>query len=112
MVMLMITVTENAAKRIAQLRSEDGAKEQAMLRVKVKKGGCSGFSYKMDFDEQVANGDKVFEYFNEKIIVDGESLLYLVGLSLDYSGGLNGKGFVFNNPNATKTCGCGTSFGV
>ena len=83
-----------------------------MLRVKVKKGGCSGFSYKMDFDEQVANGDKVFEYFNEKIIVDGESLLYLVGLSLDYSGGLNGKGFVFNNPNATKTCGCGTSFGV
>lgn len=108
----MITLTENAAKKIANLKTEDGAKGEAMLRVKVKRGGCSGFSYKMEFDTQVSEHDKVFENFGEKVIVDGQSLLYLIGMQLDYEGGLNGKGFIFSNPNASKTCGCGSSFGV
>lgn len=108
----MITMTETAAKRISQLKSEEGIKVGSMLRVKVKRGGCSGFSYKMDFDNEIKGNDKVFEYFDEKVVVDGESLLYLLGLTLDYEGGLNGKGFIFSNPNATKTCGCGSSFGV
>lgn len=105
-------MTESAAKRIAQLKLEDGKESQSMLRVKVKRGGCSGFSYQMDFDSESLEGDKVFEAYNEKLVVDGQSLLYLIGLTLDYEGGLNGKGFVFSNPNATKTCGCGSSFGV
>jgi iron-sulfur cluster assembly protein len=108
----MITITEMAAKKIAALKTEDGASEQAMLRVFVKRGGCSGMSYKMDFDGQVKESDKVFESNGARIVVDAQSLLYLLGMSLDYEGGLNGKGFVFSNPNATKTCGCGSSFGV
>jgi iron-sulfur cluster assembly protein len=80
--------------------------------VKVKKGGCSGFSYKMEFDTQLADKDKAFESHGAKLVVDNESLLYLIGMTLDYEGGLNGKGFIFQNPNAAKTCGCGSSFGV
>ncbi len=108
----MIQVSESAASRITQLRAEEKAPETAMLRVYVKRGGCSGFSYKMEFDTQVKDTDKVFENFGTKVVVDSQSLLYLLGMTLDYEGGLNGKGFVFSNPNATKTCGCGSSFGV
>ncbi|MCC7405583.1 MAG: iron-sulfur cluster insertion protein ErpA [Bdellovibrionales bacterium] len=108
----MIALTETAARKISQLRQEEGASTKAVLRVSVRKGGCSGFSYDLKFDEQAKPGDKVFENFSEKVIVDSESLLYLVGMTLDYEGGLNGQGFVFANPNATKTCGCGSSFGV
>ncbi len=108
----MIKMTETAAKKIAQLRTEEGRDSHAMLRVKVKKGGCSGYSYVMDFDNEKTSSDRVFENFNEKIVIDSQSLLYLLGLTLDYEGGLNGKGFIFSNPNATKTCGCGSSFGV
>ncbi len=108
----MIQLTESAAKKIQQLKVEDGASEEALLRVKVKKGGCSGFSYKMEFDPQTGDQDRVFESFGAKVVVDNQSLLYLLGLTLDYEGGLNGKGFVFANPNANKTCGCGSSFGV
>jgi iron-sulfur cluster assembly protein len=108
----MINLSENAAKRIDQLRSEEKAPAEAMLRVYVKRGGCSGFSYKMQFDSEVKESDKVFESYGTKVVIDGQSLLYLLGMTLDYEGGLNGKGFVFTNPNATKTCGCGTSFGV
>ena len=108
----MIQVSENAAKRITALKSEDNASSEAFLRVYVKRGGCSGFSYKMDFDTVSKDGDKVFESNGEKVVVDGQSLLYLIGMTLDYEGGLNGKGFIFSNPNASKTCGCGSSFGV
>jgi len=108
----MISMTETATKKIAQLRAEERAKPEAMLRVLVKKGGCSGFSYELKFDSEAQGGDKVFENHSEKVVVDSQSLLYLVGLTLDYKGGLNGQGFIFSNPNATKTCGCGSSFGV
>jgi len=108
----MIHVSENAAKRIHALKSEDGATPDSFLRVFVKRGGCSGFSYKMEFDSQIKENDKIFEGNGAKVVVDGQSLLYLIGMVLDYEGGLNGKGFIFSNPNATKTCGCGSSFGV
>lgn len=108
----MIQLTEFAANKIKTLRSEEGKTSDHFLRVEVKKGGCSGLSYKMDFDSQVRAGDKSFEYFGEKLVVDSQSFMYLIGMTLDYSGGLNGKGFVFNNPNASKNCGCGSSFNV
>lgn len=108
----MIQVSDNAAKRIQALKAEDNATAESFLRVFVKRGGCSGFSYKMEFDTQLKDNDKVFEGAGAKVVVDGASLLYLIGMTLDYEGGLNGKGFIFSNPNATKTCGCGSSFGV
>lgn len=108
----MIQVSETAAKKITALKVEDGAANDSFLRVFVKRGGCSGFSYKMEFDTTMKDGDKVFEANGAKVVVDGQSLLYLIGMTLDYEGGLNGKGFIFSNPNATKTCGCGSSFGV
>ncbi len=82
------------------------------VRVGVKSGGCSGLSYELDFDNKVSEADKVFEDNDVRIIVDKKSFLYLVGTTLEYSGGLNGKGFVFNNPNAQRTCGCGESFSL
>ena len=82
------------------------------VRVGVKSGGCSGLSYDLNFDKNQEENDKVFEDNGVKIIVDKKSFLYLVGTTLEYSGGLNGKGFVFNNPNANRTCGCGESFSL
>ena len=82
------------------------------VRVGVKSGGCSGLSYELDFDKTIAETDKVFEDNDVKLIVDKKSFLYLIGTTLEYSGGLNGKGFVFNNPNAQRTCGCGESFSL
>jgi iron-sulfur cluster assembly protein len=108
----MIQISESASKKISALKSEEGKPSEAFLRVEVKKGGCSGLSYKMDFDTNLREGDKSFEAHGQKIVVDSQSFLYLIGMELDYSGGLNGKGFVFNNPNATKNCGCGSSFNV
>lgn len=108
----MIQVSESAAKKIQSLRAEENASADAFLRVFVKRGGCSGLSYKMEFDSALKDNDKVFESNGAKVVVDGQSLLFLIGMTLDYEGGLNGKGFIFSNPNATKTCGCGTSFGV
>lgn len=108
----MIQITETAAKKIQNLKLEENQPENSFLRVEVKKGGCSGLSYKMNFDSSVKPDDKTFESFGAKVVVDKESFLYLVGMVMDYSGGLNGKGFVFNNPNATKSCGCGSSFNV
>ena len=108
----MIKMTEQAAKKISSLKAEEGKPTDAFLRVEVKKGGCSGLSYKMNFDTQLNNGDKSFEAYGQKIVVDQQSILYILGMELDFSGGLNGKGFVFNNPNATKNCGCGSSFNV
>jgi iron-sulfur cluster assembly protein len=108
----MIQVTESAAKKIRSLKEEEGRDQSYFLRVSVKKGGCSGLSYHMSFDCQIKLGDQQFEGFGEKVVVDRDSFMYLVGMTLDYSGGLNGKGFVFENPNATKACSCGSSFNV
>ncbi|MAE72784.1 MAG: iron-sulfur cluster assembly accessory protein [Bdellovibrionaceae bacterium] len=108
----MIQLTESAAKKLASLKSEEGRADSDLLRVEVKRGGCSGFSYKMDFTSEQKDGDKVFETHGQKLVVDAQSLLYLLGMNLDYEGGLNGKGFVFQNPNASKSCGCGASFAV
>lgn len=108
----MIQISESAAKKLKNLRDEEGKDASYFLRVEVKKGGCSGLSYKMEFDNTARAGDKTFEMNGEKLVVDGQSFLYLIGMTLDFSGGLNGKGFVFNNPNATKSCGCGASFNV
>lgn len=108
----MITVTEQAKNKLSHLREEEGMKQDAFLRVSVKGGGCSGLMYDMGFDTQMVEGDQIFEDNDVKIVVDMKSFLYVHGTVLEYSGGLNGKGFVFNNPNATRTCGCGESFAV
>ena len=108
----MIQVSEKAAKQIQNIINDEGHTEGTGLRVKVKRGGCSGFSYKLDFDNEVQEKDKIFESNGVRVIIDSQSLLYLVGMTLDFEGGLNGAGFVFSNPNATKTCGCGSSFAV
>lgn len=108
----MIQITESAAKKIQSLKSEENQPDSALLRVEVKKGGCSGLSYKMNFVLDTSNEDKIFENHGTKVVVDKTSFLYLLGMTLDYSGGLNGKGFIFNNPNAAKNCGCGSSFNV
>jgi iron-sulfur cluster assembly protein len=109
----MIQVTESAVQQINHLKQADkNLPAEALLRVKVVTGGCSGMSYKLDFDQAVTADDKIVEHNGVKLVVDKKSYLYLVGMNLDYQGGLNGQGFVFNNPNATRTCGCGSSFGV
>lgn len=108
----MIQISEKAAKRIQYLKEEEGKPNDAFLRVEVKKGGCSGLSYKMNFDQEINPTDQVFDQHGQKVVIDNNSFLFIAGLTLDYSGGLNGKGFIFSNPNATKTCGCGTSFNV
>ncbi|OQW46898.1 MAG: heme biosynthesis protein HemY [Proteobacteria bacterium SG_bin7] len=108
----MIQLTETAAKRIEQVKKDENADANSFLRVNVKKGGCSGMSYEMKFDNALTENDKVFETHSQKIVVDKQSYLYLIGMTLDFQGGLNGQGFVFSNPNATKTCGCGSSFNV
>jgi len=107
----MIKVSENAKNKAIQLMAEDG-KPNAFIRVGVKGGGCSGLMYDLTFDTDMKETDKVFEDNDVRIIVDKKSFLYLVGTTLEYSGGLNGKGFVFNNPNAQRTCGCGESFSL
>lgn len=107
----MISVTEKAAKEITRIKENDTAAKESVLRVQVIGGGCSGMSYKLGFDNQPINEtDKIFEYGNVKLVVDAKSYLYLAGTELDFTDGLNGTGFVFNNPNAKRTCGCGSSF--
>lgn len=109
----MIKVSEKAKKKVVELMQEDGFNPQTdFIRVGVKSGGCSGLSYDLKFDNQTKEEDKIFEDNGVKIIVDKKSFLYLVGTTLEYSGGLNGSGFVFNNPNANRTCGCGESFSL
>jgi len=109
----MIQVSETAKQKVINLMTEEGFDaEKDYVRVGVKSGGCSGLSYELNFDNKKDDADKVFEDNNVRIIVDKKSFLYLVGTVLEYSGGLNGKGFVFNNPNAQRTCGCGESFSL
>jgi iron-sulfur cluster assembly protein len=109
----MIKVSDTARKKVVELMTDDGFNATTdFVRVGVQSGGCSGLSYDLTFDNKKEDSDKVFEENNVKIIVDKKSFLYLVGTTLEYSGGLNGKGFVFNNPNANRTCGCGESFSL
>ncbi|MBE2280656.1 MAG: iron-sulfur cluster insertion protein ErpA [Ignavibacteriaceae bacterium] len=107
-----ITITEKAAKQITKVKAENEIPDNFGLRVGVKGGGCSGFTYTLGFDENPKDADTVIEQFGVKLFVDAKSYFYLMGTELDFSDGLNGKGFVFSNPNASKTCGCGQSFGV
>ena len=108
----MISVTEKAKDKILELKEKEGHVNNHSIRVSVKGGGCSGLMYDLDFDDSSRPGDQVFEDKGIKILVDKKSLLYLLGTTLDFTDGLNGKGFQFVNPNATRTCGCGESFSV
>jgi iron-sulfur cluster assembly protein len=109
----MISISTLAAKQIMRLQSEgESPTEGQFLRIKVVQGGCSGMSYKLDFANEHDENDRLFEEHGTKVVVDAKSLLYIAGMTLDYEGGLNGKGFVFSNPNAAKTCGCGISFKI
>lgn len=107
----MIGATDKAIKEIKRIQSTDPAAAAGRLRVMVVGGGCSGMSYKLGFeDKEPAASDKTFAYEGVEILVDPKSYLFLQGTTLDFSDGLNGTGFVFNNPNAKRTCGCGSSF--
>ena len=109
----MIKVTPQARDQVVQMMNNDGVNTKThFVRVGVKSGGCSGLSYELNFDNNLSDTDKIFEDKDIPIVVDKKSFLYLVGTTLEYSGGLNGKGFVFNNPNANRTCGCGESFAM
>ncbi|GAB5527609.1 MAG: iron-sulfur cluster assembly accessory protein [Roseivirga sp.] len=108
----MITVTDTAKNKIVDLRNTEGKSDDHNIRVSVQGGGCSGLMYDLDFDSEVREKDEIFEDKGIKILVDRKSLLYLLGTTLDFSDGLNGKGFQFVNPNASRTCGCGESFSV
>ena len=108
----MITVSENAKQHALDLLADENSPKGTFIRIGVAGGGCSGLSYKLLFDNVVTATDKIFEDKGIKIAVDKKIFLYLIGTELDYEDGLNGKGFVFVNPNASSTCGCGESFGV
>ncbi|MCF8268211.1 MAG: iron-sulfur cluster insertion protein ErpA [Ignavibacteriales bacterium] len=107
-----LKISEKAAKQIKKIMEENNITGNFGLRIGVKGGGCSGLTYQLGFDSQTKDGDTIIEDNGVRLFVDGKSLFYLMGTELDFSDGLNGKGFVFNNPNATKTCGCGESFTV
>jgi iron-sulfur cluster assembly protein len=109
----MITISEGALNHLVQLMMSDGlTPETHFLRVGVKGGGCSGLSYVMDFDDTTTDMDEVIDLTTMKVVVDKKSVLYLYGTQLEYSDGLNGKGFHWVNPNASRTCGCGESFSL
>jgi len=108
----MITVTDKAKSKVEELIKSSNLNESYFLRVSVAGGGCSGLSYKLDFDNEIKPGDQFFEDKGIRISLDMKSFLYLAGTELDFSDGLNGKGFNFHNPNASRTCGCGDSFSV
>ena len=109
-----ILVSDKAKEKVQKLMSDAGITNDSsyFLRVSVVGGGCSGLSYKLDFDNEQKPMDQVFEDNGVKVVTDLKSFLYLVNTMLDFSDGLNGKGFYFNNPNASRTCGCGDSFAV
>ncbi|SDC28811.1 iron-sulfur cluster assembly protein [Pedobacter soli] len=108
----MITITDKAKDKIDHLMQDSAMGSDYFLRVSVKGGGCSGLSYNLDFDNEEQKGDQFFEDKGIKIALDMKSFLYLAGTELDFTDGLNGKGFNFVNPNASRTCGCGESFSV
>ena len=108
----MLFVADSAKDKIEELMKESGLDKDYFVRVSVTSGGCSGLSYNMDFDNEDQENDQVFEDNGVKVVTDLKSFLYLCNTTLEFSGGLNGKGFFFNNPNAARTCGCGESFAV
>ncbi|MEE9187133.1 MAG: iron-sulfur cluster assembly accessory protein [Bacteroidota bacterium] len=108
----VLAITPKAVGEIKRIRAENHVPEAFGLRVGVKGGGCSGMSYVLGFDEKPKEEDETFELQGVTVFIDKKSLMYLSGTQLDFTDGLNGSGFVFNNPNAKKTCGCGSSFGV
>lgn len=108
----MIKVSESAKAEVARLLGQEGRGPGHFVRVGVKGGGCSGLAYDLSFDDRLKEGDQAFEDNGVKVVVDKKSLLYLLGTTLDFSGGLSGKGFQFVNPNASRTCGCGESFSI
>ncbi|MGH1437981.1 MAG: HesB/IscA family protein [Lewinella sp.] len=108
----MLFVGDSAKERIREIEHKDQLTKEHFVRVSVTSGGCSGLSYQMDFDNQPRPDDQVFEDNGVKIVTDLKSFLYLCNTTLEFSGGLEGKGFYFNNPNASRTCGCGESFSV
>tara|TARA_Y100000589_G_scaffold266436_1_gene257669 strand:- start:405 stop:728 length:324 start_codon:yes stop_codon:yes gene_type:complete len=107
----MILVSDNARDKLNQLLLEDNSGKE-FVRVGVESGGCSGLVYKLDFDDNMSNDDELVEHNDIKLVINKKSILFLAGTTLEYSSGLNGKGFVFNNPNANRTCGCGESFSL
>lgn len=108
----MLFVANSAKEKIDQLMKDEKLAESFFVRVSVTSGGCSGLSYNMDFDDEVREKDQVFEDNGVKVVTDLKSFLYLCNTTLEFSGGLSGKGFYFNNPNAARTCGCGESFAI
>jgi iron-sulfur cluster assembly protein len=108
----MIYISEKAKEKVAKLKEETQLGDDYFLRVGVVGGGCSGLSYKLDFDNETQPNDQVFELDGIKLVTDLKSFLYLCDTTLDFSDGLNGKGFHFTNPNASRSCGCGESFAV
>ena len=109
---LGVSISELAATKIKYFAEKQGMKENIGVRVAVKGGGCSGLTYDLQITDQELDSDKTIEQYGVKVMVDKKSYIYLVGTELEFSDGLNGKGFVFTNPNAKKSCGCGTSFSV
>ena len=108
----MLFVSDKAKEQIEKIKTNDNLSNEHFVRVSVIAGGCSGFSYKMDFDNQMQPNDQVFEDKGVKLVTDLKSFLYVFNTTLDFSDGLNGKGFHFVNPNASRTCACGESFAV
>jgi iron-sulfur cluster assembly protein len=109
----MLFVSERASEKVHALMTEANVtKDNFFVRVSVVGGGCSGLSYKMDFDSEVKPNDQIFDDHGVRLVTDLKSFLYLCNTTLEFSDGLNGKGFYFNNPNAARSCGCGESFGV
>jgi iron-sulfur cluster assembly protein len=108
----LVVITPRAAQEIVKIKEENEIPDAHALRLGVKGGGCSGMSYVLAFDERPREGDTVYRIQGLTVYIDPKSQFYLSGTTLDFSDGLNGRGFAFNNPNATRTCGCGHSFGV
>lgn len=108
----MLFVADSAKEKINEIMEDQHLSEDFFVRVSVTSGGCSGLSYNMDFDNESKPNDQVFDDNGVKVVTDLKSFLYLCNTTLEFSGGLDGKGFYFNNPNAARTCGCGESFAV
>jgi iron-sulfur cluster assembly protein len=108
----MLFVDDSAKTQVNRIKETQGLGEDYFIRVSVTSGGCSGLSYQLDFDNELKENDQVFDDNGVRIVTDLKSFLYLCNTTLEFSGGLNGKGFVFNNPNASRSCGCGESFAV
>ncbi|NRB49569.1 MAG: iron-sulfur cluster assembly accessory protein [Saprospiraceae bacterium] len=108
----MLFVADSAKEKIVEIKTKDNLTDGHFVRVSVTSGGCSGLTYNMEFDNELKPDDQVFEDNGEKIVTDLRSFLYLCNTTLEFSGGLDGKGFYFNNPNAARSCACGESFAV